>query len=305
MSEGGDELKQIGQLIIAAMIAIIFIPATITIVLGNNNHIEVFSIMTEEEEESKKKEIQSLEQLIAIVAKEIPITYEEEALKAQVVMARSYIGATDNKAAPYMSLEELEKLWGSDYNKNYLTIQKAVEDTRNIVITYNNAPVQPVYHLQNAGITQMPTDIWGLDVPYLESVESKWDAAAPDLIQENVYTSQELTSKVNEKYDDLVLQPYSLETQIQIIERSQGGYVKSIQVGNELMSGDDFRKLLNLRSSCFAISYNNSQVTIVTKGVGHGVGLSQYGANQMAKEGKSYEEILKYYFPKTVIQEQK
>lgn len=305
MSKGGDELKQIGQLIITAMIAIILIPATITIILGNNTHVESYLPMTEKEEESQMKEMQSQEQLIAIVAKEIPMTYEDEALKAQVVMARSYIGATDNKSSPYMTLEELEKLWGNEYNRNYSKIQKAVEETKNMVITYNNATVQPVYHLQNAGITQMPIDIWELDVPYLESVESKWDEIAPDLIQEKEYTSQELVSKINEKYDDLVLQPYSLETQIQIIERSQGGYVKSIQVGNQLMSGDDFRKVLDLRSSCFAISYNNSQVTVVTKGVGHGVGLSQYGANQMAKEGKGYEEILKYYFPKTVIQEQK
>lgn len=302
--QGGDGLKKIGQLMITAMIAIILIPAMITMILGNNNG-QVYSPKTPQEQESKKKEMESQEQLIGMVAKEIPMTYEEEALKTQVVMARSYIGSMASKSLSYMSLEELKDLWGNDYDKNYSRIQKAIEDTKNIVITYNNEPVQPVYHLQNAGITQTPVDIWDLDVPYLESVESKWDEVAPDLIKEKEYSSQELINKINEQYDEPILQPYSLETQIQIIERTLGGYVKSIQVGNQLMSGDDFRKLLDLRSSCFKMTYDNAQVTITTKGVGHGVGLSQYGANQMAKEGKSYEEILKYYFPKTIIKQQK
>ena len=298
-------MKRIGQLLVNAFIAIIFIPAVITLLLGNNTQTENYSLMTQKEEESQDKERESLEQIIGIVAKEIPITYEDESLKAQVVMARSYITSSNNKALSYMSQEEVKKLWANDYNRNYAKIQEAVEDTKNMVITYNNEPVQPVYHLQSAGITQTPMDIWDLDVPYLESVESKWDEMAADLTKEKEFSSQEIINKINEAYGDTVLESYGLETQIQIIERTQGGYVKSIQVGNLLMSGDEFRKLLDLRSSCFGIDYNNSQVTIATKGLGHGVGLSQYGANEMAKEGKDFKEILKYYFPKTSIQEQK
>lgn len=298
-------MKRIGQLLVTALIAIIFIPAAITLILGNNTQTEGYSLMTKKEEESQEKERESLEQLIGIVAKEIPITYEDESLKAQVVMARSYIASSTNKTLSYMSQEELKKLWAKDYTRNYAKIQEAVEATKNRVITYNNEPVQPVYHLQSAGITQTATDIWDLDVPYLESVESKWDEMAPDLTKEKEFSSQEIINKINEAYNDTVLELHGLETQIQIIERTQGGYIKSIQVGNLLMSGDEFRKLLDLRSSCFRIDYNNGQVTFTTKGLGHGVGLSQYGANEMAKEGKDFEEILKHYFPKTTIQEQK
>lgn len=298
-------MRKLGQLMLTAMMAILLIPTTITMILGNNKPIAVYSPMAVKEEESKEIEKQSQEQLIAIVAKEIPIHYEEEALKAQVIMARSYMASASTTERPYMSTDQLRKLWATDYNRNYSILQKAVEDTKNMIITYNKEPVQPVYHMQSAGITQTPMDIWGLDVPYLESVESKWDEEAPDLIQEKTYNAQSLVDKINQSYDAQVMQAYSLETQIQIIERTQGGYVKSIQVGNELMSGEDFRKLLDLRSSCFKIEYQGSDISIITKGAGHGVGLSQYGANQMAKEGKTAQEILTYYFPKTTIDQQK
>ncbi len=288
---------------VTALIGIILIPAAITIILGNNKPLGTYTPMIQSEEESKEKEILLQEQLIAIVAKEIPIDYQEEALKSQVIMARSYIVSTNNQALSYMTRDEMKRLWGNDYNSNYSRIKKAVEDTENMVITYKGEPVQPVYHLQSAGVTQSPMDIWDLDVPYLESVESEWDAIAPDLTQEKEYSFQEVIEKINNRYNVTVLQPYDLETQIQIIERTPGGYVKSIQVGNHLMSGDDLRKILDLKSSCFTMEYNNSYVNIITKGIGHGVGLSQYGANQMAKQGKSSQEILKHYFPKTSIQQ--
>ena len=298
-------MRWIGKFLATAIIAIIFIPAAITIILGNNKGGGIHSQISENEQISIEKEKLSKEQLIGIVAKEIPMDYESEALKTQVIMARSYIAATNNQSLPYINKEDMKKMWGSDYQKNYAKIEQAVEDTKNMVLTYKDEAIQSVYHLQSAGITQSPIDIWNLDVPYLESVESKWDAQDPDLIHEKEYSYTEMINHINDKYSTPALQPYNLETQIQIIERTQGGYVKSIQVGNQLMSGDDFRKLLDLRSSCFAIKYNDNKVKIITKGVGHGVGLSQYGANQMAKEGKGAEEILKYYFPKTIIKGQK
>lgn len=298
-------MKKLGQLILFTVISIIFIPAVITIILGNNKPINENILISEKEQESKEKEIQSQEQLIGIVAKAMPIKYEEEAIKVQVIMARSYIAHLKGQMVPYMSIEEMKNQWGNDYNKNYTKIKTAVEDTKNIIMIYNDEPIQPVYHLQNTGMTQTPLDIWDLDVPYLESVESSWDEVAPDLVQEKEYSNQDLINKINGNYSKPAIEPYSLETQIQIIERTQGGYVKSIQVGNQLMNGDEFRKLLDLKSSCFVMNYHNNKVTFITKGVGHGVGLSQYGANQLAKEGKKAEEILKYYFPKVEIRLQK
>ena len=283
---------------------IMIIPAAITMLLGNNKQLSGYTPVSKNEQESIEQEQLSQEKIIGIVAKEIPIDYEEEAVKSQVIMARSYIASTKDQDFSYMSIEEMKTLWGNDFNKNYSKIKKAVEDTKNIVVTYNNQPVQPLYHIQSSGITQNPLDIWGLEIPYLESVESSWDQTGADLIKEKEYNTQEFIDTINQKYSNPALLSYSLKTQIQIIERTQGGYVKSIQLGNQLISGEDFRKLLDLRSSCFLIEYNNNKVKIITKGTGHGVGLSQYGANMMAKEGKVAEEILKHYFPKAEIRAQ-
>ena len=284
-----------------AIMGIMVIPVAITVLLGNNNPLSEYVAVSQNEQESIEKESLSQERIIGIVAREMPIDYAEEALKTQVIMARSYIASKKNEDLSYLSTDEMKTLWANHYDENYAKLKKAVQETKNIVVSYNNEPVQPLYHAQSAGITQNPLDIWDLEIPYIESVESSWDRLDPDLMKEKDYKTQTFIQMVNEKYSTPVLLPYNLETQIQIIERTQGGYVKSIQVGNQLISGEEFRKLLGLRSSCFLIEYNSEGVRITTKGMGHGVGLSQYGANAMAKEGKTAEEILKYYFPKADI----
>ena len=299
-------MKEFGQLIVISIIAIIFIPAAITIALGNHQLIGIYTPMTQNEQVNKEKEQVLEQELIGIVAKAMPINYQEEALKVQAIMARSHMALIqkNNSGAqpiPNMSVSEMKELWGNDYGRNYSKIKKAVEDTRDIMITYDNEPVQLVYHLQSAGDTQSSLDIWDIDVPYLQSVESPEDKNAPDLITKKEYSVQEVIKKVNQHYDAPVLEPYGLETQIQIIERTPGGYVKSIQVGNQLMRGDDFRNLLGLRSSCFTCQYSGEYMSVITKGAGHGVGLSQYGANEMARQGKTYREILSHYFPGTTV----
>lgn len=298
-------MKRLGQLMVGAILVIIFIPAAITILLGNNHQLGGDGPISIDEQESIDKEALSQRQILGIVAREIPIEYEKEAIKAQVIMARSYIGSKKDQDFHYMKIEEMKNVWGNDYNKNLGKLKEAVEETKNVFIRYDDQVVQPLYHRQSAGITQDPLEIWGLEIPYLESVDSSWDQMDPDLIREKEYSAKDLIDLINEGQSDQVLLAYNLEAQIQIIERSQGGYVKSIQVGHRLMGGEEFRKLLGLSSSCFSISYNKDQIIIRTKGIGHGVGLSQYGANAMAKEGKTYEEILKHYFPKAQIYHEK
>lgn len=299
-------MKKLGQLIAISLIAIIFIPAGITILLGNDNQLDIYTPMTQKEQEDNDKQQMLEEQLIGIVAKTMPISYEKEALKAQAMIAHSQIILAQQEegnadSVSYMGIEEMKQLWGNDFNRNYSKIKHAVEETSSMMITYDSEPVQLVYHFQNAGQTQSSLDIWDVEVPYLKNVESPEDEKAPDLVSQKKYSTQELIQKVNQHYNEVVLESYSLETQIQMIERTQGGYVKSIQVGSQLMKGDDFRKLLNLKSSCFAFQYNGDEIIVVTKGMGHGVGLSQYGANEMAKRGETYDEILQYYFPGTII----
>ena len=302
-------MKQFGQLIVISLMAIIFIPAVITITFGNHQLVGTHTSMTQitqKEQANKEKDQMREQQLIGMIAKAIPISYEAEILKVHAIMARSHMALVEGDASkvqaiPTMSVAEMKELWGSDYGKNYAKMKKAVEDTQGIIVTYENQPIQLVYHLQSAGDTQSSLDIWDIEVPYLQSVESLDDQKAPDLITKKEYSSQEIIKKVNQHYNTTVLEPYALETQMQIIERTQGGYVKSIQVGNQLMRGDDFRKLLNLRSGNFICQYDGEYMSVVTKGAGHGVGLSQYGANEMAKRGESYGEILSHYFPDTTL----
>lgn len=286
--------------------AIIFIPAGITILLGNNNQLDMNAPVTQKEQEENEMQQMLNEQITGIVAKTMSINYEKEALKAQAVIAYSQIilaqqDTKDHESISYMSIEEMKQLWGSNFKRNYSKIKKAVEETDNMMLTYDSDPVQLVYHLQNTGQTQSSLDIWDIDVPYLKNVESLEDQKAPNLVNQKKYSTQEVIQKINQYYNNTVLESYCLETQIQIIERTKGGYVKSIQVGNQLMRGDDFRKVLNLKSSCFTFQYSGNEMMVVTKGVGHGVGLSQYGANEMAKKGKTYNEILQHYFPGTII----
>lgn len=285
---------------------IILAPTAITILLGNHKATREYSPTKQIQKEMNQEDIELQEQIIGIIAKEIPIIYEDEAFKVQAIIARSHIiayqqGLVSNQPPSYMTHEEMKQLWGGEYIKNFSRIKKAVEDTAGCVITYENQPVQVVYHMQNAGYTQSSKDIWGLEIEYLIGVESLWDQNAPDLINEKTYKVDEIVKKLTQENSNLVLEPYALETQIQIIERTQAGYVKAIQVGNQLMSGDAFRRALNLRSSCFALQYGGGDVVFITKGMGHGVGLSQYGANEMAKEGKTHGEILSHFFPNTAI----
>lgn len=299
-------MKELSQLIVISVIAIILLPAIITTTLGNHKLADMYRPTTQKEQEYREEKQKLEQQLIEIIAKAMPITAQEESLKAQVIMARSQLALIGKDPAngeeiPQMSTNEMKELWGSDYKKNYSKIKKAVEDTQGITLTYLGEPIQLVYHLQSAGQTQSSLDIWDIDVPYLQSVESIADEKAPDLITKKEYRAQEVIKKINQHYRESILEPYSLETQIQIIERTQGGYVKSIQVGKQLMRGDDFRKLLNLRSSYFLCQYSGDYMSVTTKGVGHGVGLSQYGANEMAKQGKDYEAILSHYFPGTTL----
>ncbi len=294
-------MKQLGKLIGISLLAIIWMPAGISLLLGSHKQLDIDGPMTQQEQ-AKEKDQQLLEEkIIGILAKSIPIHYETETLKAQCAIIRSQLDLSkeDTSQDPvlWMSIDEMKQLWGNDFKKNYLKLKKVVDQTGQIKITYNEEPAELVYHFQSAGETQSSQDIWGLEVPYLVNVVSIGDQKAPDLINQKEYHAQEIIKEVNHHYDHEVLEPYSLESQIQIIERTPGGYVKSIQVGNQLIPGEEFRKIMGLRSSCFSLQYSGQKVIILTKGMGHGVGLSQYGANEMAKQGKSYHEILSHYFP--------
>lgn len=247
--------------------------------------------------------------LIGVVAAEMPANFEVDALKAQAIAARTlavqrlkrfggrgcqhYPGVdfcddpSENQA--WQSVSELKAKWGkSDFPRLYAKVSQAVQDTSGIIMTYRNKPIDALFH-STCGIgTADASEIWHHQVPYLKSVNCGFDYQSPRYANQISYSWSELARS-------LQLSLNSLKT-IQIRQRSSRGRVLWISVGSNLYSGESFRKALALNSTCFTCSVSKNRVIFKTIGYGHGVGMCQYGANGMAKQGYTYLQILRHYF---------
>jgi len=243
------------------------------------------------------------EKLIGILAKEIPYSYEYETVKAQAVIIRTYLGrrmlGIQNKGElDGYTQEEMKELWGENYDSIYKTYEEAAEDTGNEMIFYNNEPIEALYHQSSGGRTRAAKDVYSVDIPYLQGVQS-----AGDNITKQVEVKKgEMIAKLKESYPDIIVDERIIENQIQIIEKDEAEYIKSIQIGNEIIKGEDFKKLLGLPSSNFKIFKKENSLIFDIKGAGHGVGLSQNGANELAKTGKTYKDMINYYYTDVTIE---
>lgn len=268
-------------------------------------------------------EIDLEEYIKGVVACEMPGEFEKEALKAQAIAARTYAmsrmamfedgGHPDHTSAPlcdsvhcqvYRSMEEIKEIKSAEWIKKYKDkISDAVESTQGLVMTYNNELVnQPLFHSTSGGKTENSEDVFTAAVPYLRSVESPYEKEAPHFKDSVTIDLKTFKSKIASKYSNLIIDLSSVENNVQIKERSDGGRVSKIKVGNLVLSGRDVREILGLRSANFAIKAEGSTVTFNTIGYGHGVGMSQWGANGMAQKNHSYDEILKHYYKGVDIQ---
>lgn len=235
--------------------------------------------------------------IIGVVAAEMPASFEEEALKAQSIASRTYlintmsttnlIDTTTNNQA-YIDTSTMKEKWGSDYLKYYNKISKCVKETKDKIITYQNKPIKAFYYSMSNGYTESSLNVFNEQLDYLNIIESKWDKDNEETI---TLSKEEFCNKLNIECSNIT---------ITNIKKDKSNRVDSITINNNTYTGIDIRKLLNLRSTDFKIDVS-SIITIITKGYGHGVGMSQYGANNMAKEGYTYEEILKYYYQNTEI----
>lgn len=255
------------------------------------------------------------EYIKGVVASEMPASFHEEALKAQAVAARSYTlrrmqiyeqsgtpeehnGALtcDNPAhcKAYSSDEKLRSVWGDKFDEYNKKISACVEATRSVIMTYNGEIVNAVFHSTSSGNTESAKDVWGGDVAYLVSVKSEGDTLSPRYEDEVSFTIDEYKQKVSDAYADAA---WDGEGEIiQDIIRSDAGGIISLKTGGITIKGSDFRTLFGLRSTNAEFLYSPDKITIHTKGYGHGVGMSQYGANYLAQTGMSYEQILKSYY---------
>ena len=246
------------------------------------------------------------EYIKGVVAVEMPPSFEEEALKAQAVAARTYalynlrsaggdIAYSDIGQA-YASKDELKEKWGLSFNSYYKKVSDAVEKTSGEILIYNKEPILAVFHSASDGVTESSENVWEESLPYLVSVDSFQDELSSNFIQEKVFDENDLIWTLQNGIEGLTLADADFISQCQIIEKTEAGYVKSVQIGNKIISGKNMREILGLRSSSFGIRQDGQNVIFTTKGYGHGAGMSQYGANFMALSGAGYKEILTHYY---------
>ena len=233
-----------------------------------------------------------------VVAAEMPALFDEEALKAQAVASRSYaMSSVKNHIITisssisdqvYKTNYELSDNWQGNYDKYFKKIQEAVRETENLVIKRDNKRLRTYYFSMSNGYTENSLAVFNENT--FESVSSSLEQKLSNYLKTVTFTKNELCKLL--KLDDI---------NIQNIKRNETNHVDKIIINNKEFTGVEFRKLLNLRSTDFEIEEDNGEYIIATKGYGHGVGMSQYGANEMAKIGKKYEEILNHYYKNTEI----
>ncbi len=242
------------------------------------------------------------EYITGVIAGEMPVNFELEALKAQAVAARSYamkrmdtnqksdydvVDTTANQH--YLDNSQLQASWKDNYNKYVSKVKLAVLATRGEYLEYDGKVVDAFFFSTSTGKTENVEDVFSASLPYLRSVDSSWDAKVSPVFEEAY------TFSLDKFYKSLSLN-YNKVIKVDILEQTSTGRTKKIKINDVTFSASQVVKDLSLRSTYFTIIQDNDQVKIVTKGYGHGVGMSQYGAEGMAKDGYQYNAILLHYY---------
>ena len=232
------------------------------------------------------------EYIFGVVAAEMPALYEPEALKAQAVAAYTLAcrRRADNKDKSYDLTAE--KRWGDKAEEYSKKIKDAVADAKNLIVTYEGEPITAVYHAISSGKTEDSRDIWGGSLSYLKPVASPGDKLSPDYISEVKVSAEELQKKLGDECK-LSGEPAAYFGEP---KRTDSGSVLTVPVCGTDINGAKIRSIFDLRSLNFSVKYADGSFTFTVRGYGHGVGMSQYGANYMAKQGSDFKEILTYYY---------
>ena len=278
------------------------------IIIKGNETVKVYITET-----GKIEEVNLEDYICGVVSNEMPANFEKEALKAQAIASRTYLVSKKINSCPiangsdicdsahcqvYSSKDELISKWGEENGEKYWNkIKSAVDDTKGMILTYKGELVlYPLFFSTSSGETESAMDASLGDIPYLVSVESKGEEVSPKYTSKKEMALSDLVSAINSKYPTSGVNTSNLSSKLQVVERSEAGGVITLAVGNDEIKGSDFRVIAGLNSTNFTYSINENTIVFECKGYGHGVGMSQWGANVMAKEGKSYDEILKHYY---------
>ncbi|MGE6377192.1 stage II sporulation protein D [Peribacillus muralis] len=329
-------IKPMIILFIAVAFVIIMIPAVLVLPFSNDKTSGELAEQLEKKVKKEGKEVSANEMnsvevavyrsnakkiekvpmetyLTGVVASEMPADFEEEALKAQALTARTYIvnqligesrsGLPDGADVSdtvmhqvYKNDDELKNQWGSEYKSKMKKISKAIKETEGQILTYDGKPITATFFSTSNGYTENSEDYWQADFPYLRSVSSPWDKEeSPKFYNKVVVNTADFENKLGVSLS-------SGTTIGTVVERTSGNRVGVVEIGGKKLTGKQIREKLGLTSSDFNWERQGNRIVITTKGSGHGVGMSQYGANGMAREGKSYEDIVKYYYKGVKVQ---
>ena len=305
----------------AFLIILIFLPYVVSVfvngvdVTGNNSGSPFYIRVRvpDNEEADGVGEVEWTEYLAGILAKELPPDSEKEALKAQAVLIRTQIyrnlDDTEERilSEDYLSREELRKSWGAqEFDELYDRYVRAVEETDDTALMYGEDYAWTPFHQSSAGMTRSAAEAMGTDqYPYVAVRECPFDKKAEDEIQVFTFTCSEIQKLCRDFLvavadGDRAAMGYSFED-FEIQSRDSSGYVQKLRIGKTVCTGDQFRDALSLPSSDFSFSEDGNKMKITTSGKGHGLGMSLWTANEMAKEGKTCEEILNFFFEGTSL----
>lgn len=264
------------------------------------------------------EEVELDQYLCHVVSAEMPADYEMEALKAQAVVARTYtIYKIKNKkhdnadicddsacCQAWVSKETRLARWEeSKRESNWQKIEQCVKETKGKIVTYNNEPINAFFHSNSGGITELPVNVWGgSDLPYLQVVETAGEEGYNQYASEVELSKEELIAKLKSKYEDIQIN-FENSEDIKILEYTDGKRVKTVKFGNHEISGVEARSILGLKSTNFEINKEADKIKFTVKGYGHGVGMSQTGANTLAKQGSNFEEIINHFYVGVEIKE--
>ena len=270
----------------------------------------------------KVEQVKIDDYLCNVVSAEMPANFDSKALEAQAIVARTYTiyqikhnsqkhenaDICDNYACcqAWISKEERFTKWKQEEaEQNWNKIVDCVNSTTNKIVTYNGEPINAFFHSNSGGITESSVNVWGgIDYPYLKAVETAGEDGYTQFASQVQLKKDELLKKLKETYSDCEID-FSKEDCVKIIDYTTSGRVKTIKFGNKEIAGTEARKILGLKSTNFIVEIGENEITFSVKGNGHGVGMSQTGADSMAKSGANYEEIIKHFYTNVEITELK
>jgi len=252
------------------------------------------------------------EYLYGVVSAEMPVDFELQALQAQAIVARTYtiykILQSEGKhgeaqicddstcCQAWISKEKRFERWPDNQEERWNKIISAVENTKGKIITYNGEPINAFFHSNSGGTTETPLNVWGgSGYPYLQAVATSGEDSYTQYSSEFIISKKDFIKKIEEYHKDFSIN-FNLQDCIKTTEYTDGNRVKTISIGNINFSGVEIRKIFGLKSANFSINICGDDIKFDVKGYGHGVGMSQTGADSLAKQGANYEEIIKHFY---------